>query len=169
MHHEPKSAPAPVPLREDAPISPTAARARRYALTAAVLRAAMEETGCSVRQLAAAIGDGTTTRVEGWRDGVKGLSLDALSLFPAGLHERVLARLSEAKRAQTAERRAVLPVPTHLMHATSALGEFAHVAAEALADGVVDEKEAAAMKKCTQRIRLVVDHVSFDLDRAVGS
>jgi transcriptional regulator with XRE-family HTH domain len=110
-----------------------------------------------------------TKRVEGWRAGTKALSVDSIALFPAALADRVLARLRDAVATKADGNRAVLPVPTHVMRASSALGEFAGVAAEALADGVIDDKERGVLRKCVQRIRTVVDHVSLDVDRAAGA
>jgi hypothetical protein len=167
MLHPNKSAPADVSLREGAqPLphcspgsysSPPRCCARRWRVRV------------SVRRLASAIGDRNTKRVEGWRAGTKALSVDSIALFPAALADRVLARLRDAVATKADGNRAVLPVPTHVMRASSALGEFAGVAAEALADGVIDDKERGVLRKCVQRIRTVVDHVSLDVDRAAGA
>jgi tellurite resistance protein len=168
MLHPNKSAPADVSLREDAPISPSPARARRCATTAAILRAAMEETGTSVRDLAAAIGDSSTSRVEAWREGVKTLGLDAMASFPVALLERVTVRLLDARRDRTADRRAVLPLQTHCNRAAVAAGDFVRVIVEAQADGRIDDRERVSIRKCARALAGVGDHASLDLDRAAG-
>lgn len=98
------------------------------------------------------------------RDGHRGLQLCQLSAFGREVELAVLeARIAQLKGQSRAPR---IPIHMHAIRCSAKVGTISETVADALADGVVDEREQLKLRRCIHSA--VQEFRGFDLDMAEG-
>lgn len=130
---------------------PAHPRSDRDPLVAAALVAAMVDVGCSIQQLADAIGV-CKTSARKIRDGAMPLRWWHVARLPLGLRVRLLERMLAGAQAARDGRWPALDVDAHVRRTTRATGELAAAVDDALADGRIDAGEETAIRRRAVRL-----------------